>query len=456
MASGGMLIVIFLLSIVLLLLLIIKFNWEPFLALIGVSILVGLLAGIPAMEIPIVITEGLGSSLAGVGLIIGLGIMFGKLLEASGAVHKIAKTLVKVFGTKKTPSAVSFTGGLVSIPVFFDAAFIILVNLIKNLSKQAKISMMTLTTSLSVGLIVTHGMIPPTPGPLIVADNVGASVGFYILYGIIVSIPAVLVAGVFYAKWIGKNKPVYSNADEDSEVQSKGNENITDSIGEKKEISAGLSFGLLLFPIVLIVIGAFLDLQNYDNILTNTLMFIGETNVALFISVLVTAFMVRPYLKEKTSSLYKDAIESGGLIILISGAGGGFGAVLNEGGIGNYLVELMTGWSMPILLLAFLFAQILRAALGNTTLALITASTVLGPMAAELGNSPLLLGLAISAGGIGLSLPNDSGFWVVNKFSNLSVKDTLKTWTAGGTIAGVTALGMVYVLSLFEGILPGL
>src|SRR5690625_4845777 len=380
--------------------------------------------------------------------------MYHKMLEASGADHKRAQTLVKIFGTKKTPAAVSLTGGLVSIPVFFDAAFIILVNLIKNLSKQAKISMMTLTTSLSVGLIVTHGMVPPTPGPLIVADNVGASVGFYILYGIIVSIPAVLVAGVFYAKWIGKNKPVYSNTDEDSEEQSK--EQITDSMGDKKEISAGLSFGLLLFPIILIVIGAFLDLQNYDNVIVNSLMFIGETNVALFISLLVTAVFVRPYLKEKTTGLYKDAIESGGLIILISGAGGGFGAVLNESGIGNYLVELMTGWSMPILLLAFLFSQILRAALGNTTLALITASTVLGPMAAELGASPLLLGLAISAGGIGLSLPNDSGFWVVNKFSNLSVKDTLKTWTAGGTIAGVTALAMVYVLSLFEGILPGL
>src|SRR5690625_1580478 len=298
MASGGMLVVIFLLSIVLLLLLIIKFNWEPFLALIGVSILVGLLSGIPAIEIPVVITEGFGSSLAGVGLIIGLGIMFGKLLEASGAVHKIAQTLVKIFGTKKTPAAVSLTGGLVSIPVFFDAAFIILVNLIKNLSKQAKISMMTLTTSLSVGLIVTHGMVPPTPGPLIVADNVGASVGFYILYGIIVSIPAVLVAGVFYAKWIGKNKPVYSNTDEDSEEQSK--EQITDSMGDKKEISAGLSFGLLLFPIILIVIGAFLDLQNYDNVIVNSLMFIGETNVALFISLLVTAVFVRPYLKEKT------------------------------------------------------------------------------------------------------------------------------------------------------------
>ena len=448
-----MLVLIFLLSIVILFLLIIKFKWEPFLALIAVSLLVGVLAGVPALEIPSIITEGFGNSLAGVGLIIGLGIILGKLLESSGAIETIAQSLVKIFGKKKTTSAVTFTGSLVSIPVFFDAAFIILVNLIKSLSKKAKISMVTLTTSLSVGLIVTHGIVPPTPGPLIVADNVGASVGFYIIYGIIIAIPAVIVSGVFYAKWIGRNAPIYSKENDDLE-----NHDINENeiLSHRKEMSATLAFGLLLFPIILIVIAAFLELGNYNNVLTNTLMFIGETNIALFISVIITAILVKPYLETNTATLYKNAIESGGLIILISGAGGGFGAILNESGVGNYLVDLMTGWSMPILLLAFLFSQILRASLGNTTLALITASTVLGPMAIELGASPLLLGLAISAGGIGLSLPNDSGFWVVSKFANLSVKDTLKTWTVGGTIAGLTALGMVYILSIFQGVLPGL
>lgn len=451
MVTGNMLILIFLLSIVLLFLLIIKFKWEPFLALIGVSLIVGLLVGIPTTEIPIIFTDGFGSSLAGVGLLIGLGIMFGQLLGASGAIEKIAQSLLKVFGAKRSPEAVSLTGAFVSIPVFFDAAFIILINLIRDLSTKAKISMVTLTTALSVGLIVTHGTVPPTPGPLIVADNTGAQLGFFILYGLIVSFPAILVAGVFYGKWIGRNKPLYSElVDTNSTIETEQKSEY------KKEISTFLSFSLLLLPILLIVIGAILELTSYDNIFINVALFIGEKNTALFISLLITAFLLRPYLSEKPSELYKEAIASGGLIILISGAGGGFGAILNSSGIGEYLVEVMTGWSMPILILAFLFSQILRATLGNTTLALITASTVLGPMAADLGASPLLLGLAICAGGIGLSLPNDSGFWVVSRFANLSVEDTLKTWTVGGTLAGLTVLLMVYILSLFQGILPGI
>ncbi|MEI3614907.1 GntP family permease [Pseudogracilibacillus sp. SO30301A] len=452
MVTGNMLILIFLLAIALLFLLIIKFKWEPFLALISVSILVGIFSGIPLTEIPIIITGGFGDSLAGVGLLIGLGIMIGQLLGASGAIERIGHSLLKLFGAKRAHTAVAYTGALVSIPVFFDAAFIILINLIRNLSKQAKISMVTLTTALSVGLIVTHGVVPPTPGPLIVADNTNADLGFFILYGLLVSIPAVLVAGVFYGKWIGRDKPIYSNDNIKIEKHTKE----TSYQEGRKEISTGLSFGLLLLPIVLIVCGAILELSNFDNTFVNIILFIGEKNTALFISLLVTAYMLRPYLTEKPSELYKEAIASGGLIILISGAGGGFGAILNNSGMGEYLVEVMTGWSMPILLLAFLFSQILRATLGNTTLALITASTVLGPMATDLGASPLLLGLAICAGGIGLSLPNDSGFWVVSRFANLSVQDTLKTWTVGGTIAGVTVLLMVYVLSLFQGILPGI
>jgi len=448
MVTGNLLIFIFLLAIALLFLLIIRFKWEPFLALIGVSLLVGLFSGVPLQEIPVVITEGFGDSLAGVGLLIGLGIMIGQLLGASGAIQKIGHVLLNIFGAKRANTAVAYTGALVSIPVFFDAAFIILINLIRSLSRQAKVSMVTLTTALAVGLIVTHGVVPPTPGPLIVADNTKADLGFFILYGLLVSIPAILVAGVWYGKWVGKNKPIYS--DELTEGAAE------EAKAPRKEIGAGLSFGLLLLPIALIVTGAILELSSYDNVVVNAIMFIGEKNTALFISLLVTAYMLRPYLNEKPSELYKEAIASGGLIILISGAGGSFGAILNSSGIGEYLVEVMTGWSMPILLLAFLFSQILRATLGNTTLALITASTVLGPMAADLGASPLLLGLAICAGGIGLSLPNDSGFWVVSRFANLSVQDTLKTWTAGGTLAGVTVLAMVYVLSLFQGILPGI
>ena len=452
--TGFGLILVFIASIALLFFIILKLKWEPFLALLIATIFVGLVAGMPAVDIPGVMTEGFGASLAGVGILIGLGVMFGQLLGSAGAIQSIAQALLRVTGVKRAPTAVAFTGAIVSIPVFFDAAFIVLVNLIRSISVRAKISMMTLTTALAVGLCVTHGLVPPTPGPIVVADQVGVSLGVFIAYGIVVATPAVIVAAIFYAQWVGRNKPVYDPASHGlaAEDLDGGEPEVADG----PTISTSRAFFLLALPIVIILIGAFVGLMEVEHPVANFLQFIGDPNIGLLIGLLVTAVGVRPYLKEKASVLYQKAIADGGLVILISGAGGAYGGMLNESGVGTYLVNTMTGWSIPILLLAFLFSQILRVSLGNTTLALITASTVLGPMAYELGASPLLLGLAVCAGGIGLSLPNDSGFWVVNKFSGLSVADTLKTWTVGGTLAGITALGMVHVLSLFQGVLPGI
>lgn len=452
--TGVGLIAVFLASIALLFFLILKLKWEPFLALLVATIFVGLVAGMPVLEVPAVMTEGFGSSLAGVGILIGLGVMFGQLLGSAGAIQAIAQALLRITGVKRAPTAVAFTGAIVSIPVFFDAAFIVLVNLIRSISVSAKISIMTLTTALAVGLAATHGLVAPTPGPIVVADQVGASLGLFIAYGLVVAVPAVLVAAIFYAQWVGRNKPVYDPATHGVAAKDLDGSEAEEDSGPK--ISTSRAMFLLALPIVIILVGAFVGLADIDHPIANAIEFIGDPNMGLLIGLLVTAVGVRPYLREKASVLYQKAIADGGLVILISGAGGAYGGMLNESGVGDYLVKTMTGWSIPILLLAFLFSQILRVSLGNTTLALITASTVLGPMAFELGASPILLGLAICAGGIGLSLPNDSGFWVVNKFSGLSVAETLKTWTVGGTIAGVTALGAVYVLSLFQGILPGI
>jgi GntP family gluconate:H+ symporter len=474
--TGIGLIVVFLISIFALFGLIVAAKWEPFIALLVVTIGVGVATGMDLSEIPGVMTDGFGTSLAGVGILIGVGVMFGQLLGSAGAIQKIALGMLRLTGQKQAATAVAGTGALVSIPVFFDAAFIILVNLIRSLSTRAKVSMMTLTTSLAVGLIITHGVVPPTPGPIIVADNVGVSLGIFMGYGIIVSIPAIIVAGVLYAKWIGRNQPLFDTTapapgydpehgiagldqsfkSSDGSQPVAGRATTETKPAERAEISTLRSFTLLCLPIAIILAGAIVGMFELDNPIAKFVVFLGNPNIGLLIGLLVTAVAVRRYLGVKPTVLYQKAISDGGLVLLISGAGGAYGAMLTSTGVGDYLVDRMTAWSMPILLLGFLFAQLLRASLGNTTLALITASSVLGPLVVELGASPLLLGLAICAGGIGLSLPNDSGFWVVNKFSGLSVKDTLKTWTAGGTLAGVTVLASVYVLSFFEGVLPGL
>ncbi|WP_373231099.1 GntP family permease [Cohnella sp.] len=451
MVTGNMLIVIFILSLAVLFFLILKLKLEPFLSLVGVAVMTAVAIGMPLKDVPGVVTTGFGNTLAGVGILIGLGVIFGQFLAASGAIEKIAQSVLKAFGIKRSPAGLALTGTAVSIPVFFDAAFVILSGLIKSLSKRTGISIITFVTALGVGLIVSHSMIAPTPGPLVVAENTKSDLGLFILYGIICSIPATLVGGYLYGMFIGKR---LNHSGEVAEIQEADTSSANSE--PKKEISAALSLGMLSLPIVLILANTLSKLIFPDTMISTFFGFIGDKNIALFISVIAAVVVLSPYIKASKESLYSEAINSAGIIILITGAGGAFGAVINKSGIGDYLIATMQSWSIPVLLLAFIFSQILRASLGSATVALVTTSSIMGPLALDLGVSPVLLGLAICAGGVGLSLPNDSGFWVVNKFGKLTIPQTLKAWTIGGFIAGLTALGMVYVLSLFAGILPGI
>ncbi|WP_107838139.1 GntP family permease [Metasolibacillus meyeri] len=451
MVTGNMLFVIFLLALVLLFILILKLNVEPFISLIAVSVVAAVLIGFPLHEIPALITTGFGNTLAGVGILIGLGVIFGSLLGASGAIEKIAGAILGVFGVKKSPTGLTLSGILVSIPVFFDAAFVILSGLLKSLSRRTGISIITFVTALGIGLIISHSMIPPTPGPLVVAENTGADLGLFIIYAIICAIPGALIGGALYGKFIG-NK-IQRFVDEKEEEQQEQEQVLP---AGKKEISTGLSFAMLALPIVLILVNTVSSIFLEEGTLRTVLAFIGDKNIALFISVVTALIVLRPYIRVSYTKLYDEALNSAGMILLVTGAGGSFGNVINKSGIGDYLIDTMTDLSIPVLILAFLFAQLLRASLGSATVALVTTSSIMGPMVYELGTSPVLLGLAICAGAVGLSLPNDSGFWVVSRFGKLTIPETIKAWSIGGFIAGVTALGMVYILSLFSGLLPGL
>lgn len=454
MLTGNALIVGFVVSLILLFILIIKFKWDAFVSLLIVALGLGLVSSIPAKEVPGIMAGGFGSTLTGVGILIGLGIIFGQFLASSGAISKIASGMLRAFGVKKSPYAMAATSITVSIPVFFDAAFIILHKLIQNLSIKTKISLSTFVTILAIGLITAHSLIIPTPGPLVVADQTGSDIGIFFLYGLLVAIPAVLVGGVIYGKFIGKKITNEGRLDASEVVDLEEGKDPN-----RKEISTGLSFGMLALPIVLILSNTVVGLlfkENPDHIVNTFFSTIGDKNVALLISVIVAMFVLKPYIQEDSKTIFADAFNQSGMVILITGAGGAFGKVVQETGIGDLIINLMQGLSMPALLLAFLFAQILRASLGSATVALVTTSAIMGPMAVELGVSPVLLGLAICAGGIGLSLPNDSGFWVVSKFGRLSMTETLKVWSIGGFFSGVTALIAVYILSMFTGILPGL
>lgn len=450
MLSGNSLIIVFIASLLLLFFLILKLKLEPFVSLIGVALLTALVAGLPINEISGIVAEGFGSTLTSVGILIGLGIIFGQFLSASGAIEKLAQAILNLFGKKRSPLGIGLTGTAVSIPVYFDAAFVILSGLIKSLSKKTKIVSVSFVTALAVGLIVSHSMVIPTPGPMIVAENTGADIGVFFIYGAIIAIIATIVGGYYYGSFIGKR------------MEAKGQVTLADDLEVaeqqtyKKEISTGLSFFMLGLPILLILGNTVTQTFSPDSFLATVFLLIGDKNVALFISVIAAIILLKPYISKDYGQMFTEAVDSAGVILLITGAGGAFGAVINATGIGDHLILVMQSWSIHIFLLAFIFTQILRASLGSATVALVTTSSILGPQVAALGVSPVLLGLAICAGAIGLSLPNDSGFWVVNKFGKLTIPQTLKVWSLGGFVAGLTALGMVYALFILSPYLPGL
>ena len=456
----GVLLAIFFVALVFVLVSIIKFKLHPFLALLLGGLLMGILAGMPLDKTATAMAAGFGGTMQGIGIIIVLGVALGSLLHVSGCTSQIAALLLRVTGTANTPMAIALTGYIVSIPVFFDAAFVILVNLVKTLSRQGRVPFATLVTALAVGLITTHAMVIPTPGPIAVAATMGVNIGWFLLYAIIASLAGVLVGGVIYGKYLGtreeyKNDFANAFADELSEEEKREKET-------KKLPSGELGIFLIFFPIFIILLGTVAGMFLDKGTAAHTLfMFIGDKNIALLLGLFMGFFCLRSYLEESFNDLVNEACTQSGIILAITGAGGAFGKIINETGIGKQLVEGMTGLTdgtgALVLVAAFIISQVLRAAQGSTTVALVTTAAIFAPVVTGLeGVSPLLAALAICAGGIGLSLPNDSGFWVINRFGKFDVPGTMRVWTVGGTISGVTALIVILILSMFTGVLPGL
>ncbi len=446
MVSGPMLFVVFVIAIAILLFAILKLKLNPFLALLLAAIATAFMVLMPMKDITGKIVTGFGNTMKGVGIIIGLGIILGKLLAEAYATDQIADSMVNTVGKKNSPLAVNLTGYLTSIPVFFDAAFVILTPLNRQLSRSTNTPYITMLTALAMGLIATHATVIPTPGPVAVAGNMNVDMGIFLMYAIIMSLPASLVGGWIYGRILGKYRPDVS---EPIHAEAAG--------AAVSKPSVSLALFVLLLPILMILIGSIMALAlPKDTLAASIFGFFGDKNIAVLIGVVVAMITLKPYFKKPVNELITSAAESAGLILLITGAGGAFGQIINDSGIGKYIVETLKGWNVSPIVLGFILSQILRAAQGSTTVALITTSAILGPVAATMGASPVLIGLAICAGGIGLSLPNDSGFWVVSRYGGINEADTIRSWTLGGTITGVTAFIVVLILSLFSGALPGL
>lgn len=437
MITGSGLLVAFIVSILLLLFAIIKLKINPFVAMLGVAIITGFMVQMPIGDISNTIATGFGNTLKGIGIVIGLGIIFGNVLSEAGATESIAKNLVRITGPKYAALAIAAAGFLISIPVFMDAAFVIMMPILFYVAKSTKKSMMMYICALGVGTIVGHAMVIPTPGPLAVADSMGANIGGFLLWSLIAGFIAITVGGWLYGKRFSKY-PAYT-----------GGEDTYDEPDSDAVLPGfGLSMGALLFPILLILAGnLFTALLPKDSLWYSIMGFVGDKNIAMLAGCICSFLMLRKYMTKSFEDVIQDAAKSAGLILLITGAGGAFGNVLSTCGIGDYLVTTMTAMNIPPIVLAYVLALLLRVSQGSTTVALVTTASILGPSIAGTGASAVLVGLAICAGGIGFSLPNDSGFWIISRFGDLSVSDTLKSWTVGGTIASFTAFGVLLILN---------
>ena len=440
--TGPLLIGIFILAIAVLLLLIIKFKLNAFVALLITAFGTGVLVNMPLADVAQTVTDGFGGTLGGIGMVTGLGVMLGKFMFESGGIDSISNKILGAFGEKKSPIAVALSGFITGIPVFGDVVYIMFAPMLRVLSKKTKISMVTFACAISVATTCTFALVLPTAPPLAVAEELNIEIGIF--YGSILN------------KQDHKNNHFYTFEDLDEE-EAELSKSGKGKGKEQAKMGAGKALSILLVPIILILLGSFVPLAvGKDAAIVPFVTFIGNKNFAMMAGVIYAAVISRKYITKTATDIMTEAADQVGLILLITGAGGAFGKVLQATGIADYVAGSLSQFSIPILVLCFLIAQIIRCAQGSTTVALMTTAAIMSSTIASGGVSPILCAIAICAGGIGLSLPNDSGFWAISRFFKISVTDTIRGWSIGGFVAGVAILIFVSILSLFQGFLPGL
>jgi Gnt-I system low-affinity gluconate transporter len=432
-------------GILLLLFFVIRLKLHAFVALLLVSLLVGIAAGMPLANVLDSIRKGMGDTLGFVAVVVGLGAMLGQMLEVSGGVERLAQELLKKFGESKAQWALALTGFIVSIPIFFDVGFIIIVPLVHGLARKTGRSLLYYGIPLVAGLAVTHAFVPPTPGPIAVAELLHADLGWVILFGMVAGIPAMIVAGPLFARYISKR--IHATVPDYFQTENKK--------FEKDLPGFGTVVGIIFIPLVLIILntvsGAWLEAGTTRSLLA----FIGHPFVALIIAVLLAFWLLgtqRGFSREEVQKIATKALEPAGIIILVTGAGGVFKQVLVDSGVGKILGEMMAASSLPPILLAFLAAAIIRIAQGSATVAMITAAGIIAPVVTKLEMQGPVLGLlviAIAAGASIMSHVNDSGFWLIKQYFGLSEKETLRSWTVSVTLVAVVGFLVVFGLSLF-------
>jgi Gnt-I system low-affinity gluconate transporter len=439
-------------AVALLLFMVLKLKISAFISLLITAIYVGIISGMPLKQITQSIQDGMAGTLGFVATVVGLGAIFGQILESSGGAESLAHYLVKKFGKDRASWAMVLTGFIIAIPVFFDVGFIILVPIIYALSRDTKKSLLYYGIPLLAGLAATHSFIPPTPGPVAVADIVNVQLGWVILFGLIIGFPTAIIAGPVWGKFISKK--IHLTPPEEFMIQTQK------EYDENNLPSFRLIALIIAVPLFLILVNTFTGLAVSKNVVTpsiftDILEFLGHPFSALIIATLIAIYSLcikRGMGKEKVLELSTKALGPAGIIILITGAGGVLKQVLVDSGIGKIMAESMASSALPPIFLAWILAAIVRVTQGSATVAMITAAGIIAPVLSEFGlNDPerALVVLSIASGATLLSHVNDSGFWLVGKYFGMNEKQTLQSWTVMESIIAVCGLAFTMLVSLF-------
>jgi Gnt-I system high-affinity gluconate transporter len=414
---------------------------SPFLSLLIVSIIAGLLLGMSPADLLKSIETGVGKTLGNLALIICLGAALGKILEVSGAVEQVSTTLINKFGQQHIQWAVLLTGFLIGIPLYYNAGFVILVPLVFSIAKKANLSLLYVAIPMAASLSTTHCFLPPHPSPVFLVNSFKADMGKTLIYGLIITVPIVIIAGPLLGRLLKNIKVDLSSTFLSSSPKK-----------ERKLPAVFPSFLFGLLPVLLITVAVIAENFLPDKtILQSILLFIGNSTIALLISVLLSVWYFGLRAGESMQTTMKwvnEAIAGIAVIVLIITAGGVFKQVLEDSGTGTYIASFSSKWQMPPLIFAWVITALLRVTIGSATVAGMTAAGVVAPLLAT-GVSPELLVLAVGTGSVFGSHVNDSGFWMFKEFFNLSLKQTFMSWTAMETLISVLGLAGVLLLNMF-------
>ncbi|MDC9593982.1 GntP family permease [Xenorhabdus sp. IM139775] len=429
-------------------------------AMLMAAIIAGISGGLTMSNVVEVMTKGFGSILGSIGIVIGLGCMMGRILEVSGATERIAYSLIKCLGKRREEWALAMTGYIVSIPIFVNSAFVILYPLVKALAKQGKRNVLSLGVALAGGLVVTHHIVPPTPGPLAVAGIFGVSIGQMMLAGMILAVPCV-IGITCYAKWLETKYPDYQidNTEENAENLQQAHQRYLTEKEQKSLPSLFLSLLPIIVPIILMVIGVIngmiLETDAFagkgNNIYFQILNFLGSPIIALAISVLLAVYTLMPNVsKHEVTEHLETGLKSVGIILLVSGAGGALGAVLNESATGTILAHYVASLPITPVLIPFIIATLIRIIQGSGTVAMITAASISAPVIRQIPDVNMLVAAqAAVMGTLFFSYFNDCFFWVVNRMMGITnVRQQIIVWSIPTTIAWGIGLCGVLLLNL--------